>query len=211
MPSMLLWRRRFALQGEPWGPSGQLLVRMGIHTGAAECRDGDYFGSTVNRAARIMSVAHGGQILVSLATSELVRDTPVELMDLGEHRLRDLGHREHLFQVISEGLPHDFPPLRSVDRFPTNLPLQTTSFVGRAEDMALVVEALEGARIVTLTGVGGVGKTRLAVQVAAELLPRFPTARGFVSLVRWVIPTECPMSSRRTAARSVAITASRCG
>ena len=139
-----------------------------------------------------MSVAHGGQIVVSLATSELVRDTPVDVVDLGEHRLRDLGQAERIFQVVHTGLPRDFPPLRSVEAFATNLPLQTTSFVGREEDMADVIEALEQARIVTLTGVGGVGKTRLAVQVAAELLERFRDGAWMVELGPLTDPEGLP-------------------
>ena len=154
-----------------------LRVRMGIHTGPAELRDGDYYGSAVNRAARVMSAAHGGQIVVSLATEELVRDhlpDGNEVMDLGEHRLRDLSRPERLFQVAAPGLESDLPPLRSLEAFPSNLPAQLTSFVGREEDLSGIATALRDARLVTITGVGGVGKTRLAIQVAAEVLPRFP-------------------------------------
>jgi len=161
------------LDAEPWRDTGQLRVRMGIHTGGGELRDGDYYSSAVNRAARLMSVAHGGQIVVSLATSELVRGTTVELMDLGMHRLRDLGEPEHVFQVMHPGLGREFPLLRSLDAFPTNLPLQLTTFVGRDDDVAEVLEAVHHSRVVTLIGVGGVGKTRLAVQAAAEALPRY--------------------------------------
>ena len=145
---------------------------MGIHTGDAEIRSGDYYGTALNRAARLMSVGHGGQIVLSLATSELVRDTNVELVDLGVHHLRDLGEPEHIFQVSHPELDAEFPPLRSLDAFPTNLPLQPTTFVGRGVDVADVLDALRHSRVVTLVGVGGVGKTRLAVQVAAEALPR---------------------------------------
>ena len=98
--------------------TGPLLVRMGVHTGAAELRDGDYYGTALNRAARIMSVAHGGQIVVSLTSSDLLRDAPVELLDLGEHRLRDLGEPERIFQVIHPDLPREFAPLRSVEDLP---------------------------------------------------------------------------------------------
>ena len=164
---------QLALGSEEWGATGSLRVRMGIHTGAAEARDGDYYGTAVNRAARVMSVAHGGQVIVTRATNELVRDSRHEVVDLGDHRLRDLGEPEHVFQVTHPDLARDFPRLRSVDAYPTNLPLQATSFVGRDDDIVDVAKALEDARVVTLTGVGGVGKTRLAVQTAAELLPRF--------------------------------------
>jgi predicted ATPase/class 3 adenylate cyclase len=164
---------QLALGRESWPVTGPLMVRMGIHTGEADLRDGDYYGTALNRAARLMSIAHGGQIVVSLATSELVRDTGVQLIDLGDHRLRDLGHPEHVYQVSHPELPPSFPALQSIGNLPSNLPLQTTSFVGREDDMAQVSEALLNTRLVTLTGVGGVGKTRLAVQVAAEVLPRY--------------------------------------
>jgi predicted ATPase/class 3 adenylate cyclase len=183
---------QLALVHAPWAVTGPLLVRMGLHTCEAELRDGDYYGTAVNRAARLMSVAHGGQVVVSLATSELIRDTTVDVVDLGEHRLRDLGQAERIFQINHAGLRLDFPPLRSVERFPTNLPLQTTSFVGRDEDMADVIEALEQARVVTLTGVGGVGKTRLAVQVAAELLEGFRDGAWMVELGPLTDPEGMP-------------------
>jgi predicted ATPase/class 3 adenylate cyclase len=162
-----------ALASEAWGATGPLEVRMGLHTCEAAVRDGDYYGSAVNRAARLMSVAHGGQIVVSAATAELARETHPDLQDLGEHRLRDLSRAEHVFQLSVPGVDRQFPPLRSLDRFPTNLPLQLTSFVGRDRDLNDIAKAFDTARLVTLTGVGGVGKTRLATQVAAELLPRF--------------------------------------
>ena len=159
------------------GPDGALRVRMGLHTGTGEVRDGDYYGSAVNRAARVSAAGHGGQILISHATEELVRDElppDVSLRDLGEHRLRDLARPERLFQLEAPGMVHEFPPIRSVDAFPGNLPSQLTSFVGRDDELARVAKALDEARLVTLIGVGGVGKTRLATQVAAEVLPRFP-------------------------------------
>jgi predicted ATPase/class 3 adenylate cyclase len=164
---------QLALGGEPWDETGPLRVRMGIHSGHAEVRDGDYYGTAVNRAARLMSAAHGGQIVVSLATEELIQDGQVELVDLGEHVLRDLTRPERVFQVTYPGLVREFPRLSSLDSFVGNLPVQVTSFVGRDDDVARVVEVLEGSSLVTLTGTGGVGKTRLAVQVAAEVVPRF--------------------------------------
>jgi predicted ATPase/class 3 adenylate cyclase len=158
-------------------PTGvDIRVRMGLHTGEVEERGGDYFGSAVNRAGRLMALAHGGQVVVSAATAELVGDTlppEVTLVDLGEHLLRDLSRREHVFQVEAPGLGSGFPPLRSPDVLPGNLPVQPTSFVGRSEEVRKVGEALGRAHLVTVTGVGGVGKTRLAVQVAADLLPTF--------------------------------------
>jgi predicted ATPase/class 3 adenylate cyclase len=160
---------------ERWEPE-PLRVRMGIHTGESDMRDGDYYGPAVNRAARLMSLAHGGQILISRATEELLHDAlsdGIELRDLGEHRLRDLSRAERIFQVEAPGLREDFASLRSVDSYPGNLPLQVTSFVGRDDDLAILAKAVEENRLVTLTGTGGMGKTRLATQLAAELVPRF--------------------------------------
>jgi predicted ATPase/class 3 adenylate cyclase len=157
-----------SLAAEPWPTATPLRVRMGIHTGEAEFRDGDYFGTSVNRAARLMGIGHGGQVVVSSVTAELLGDG-VRLVDMGELRLRDLDRRMHVFQV-GDG---NFPPLRSLESFRGNLPVQLTSFVGRDEDLAAVVEELGLAKLVTLTGVGGVGKTRLALQVAAHALPGF--------------------------------------
>jgi predicted ATPase/class 3 adenylate cyclase len=165
---------QLGLLGEPFGEAGPLRVRMGVHTCEAEYRDGDYFGSEVNRAARLMSVAHGDQVVVSLVTSGLVRDGSVGLVDLGEHRLRDLTVAERIFQVCAPGLPEKFAPLRSLDAFPGNLPLQVTSFIGRDKELAALGSALETSRLVTVVGVGGVGKTRLALQAAAELIAGFP-------------------------------------
>ena len=168
---------QLVLQGTDWGTPGPLLVRMGLNTGEAELRDGDYYGQSVNRAARIMAAAHGGQVLVSQTTAQLLEDSlpsAVMLVDLGEHRLRDLARPEHVFQVQHPGLPDEFPPLRSLDSYPTNLPAQRTSFVGRDDDVDAVCATLRDHRVVTITGVGGVGKSRLAVQVAATVLPRFP-------------------------------------
>ena len=164
---------------------GTLRVRVGLHSGTAELRDGDYYGSSVNRAARIMSAAHGGQIAVSHATEELLGELlpdGFEFVDLGEHRLRDLSRAERVFQLCAPDLPRDFPPLRSLDAFPGNLPLQLTSFVGREQELRAIAKSFDTSRLVTVTGVGGVGKTRLAMQVAAEVLPRFPDGAWFCEL-----------------------------
>ena len=170
-----------ALASEEWTLPVPLRVRMGAHSGETEYRDGDYYGTAPNRAARLMSVAHGGQVIVSLATGELIHDTlpdGVTLVDLGEHRLRDLSRPERVFQVgVGE-----FPPLRSLDAFPGNLPAQITSFIGRDADLADIAAAFDECRVLTLTGVGGVGKTRLALQVAAEHLPRYPDGAWLVEL-----------------------------
>jgi predicted ATPase/class 3 adenylate cyclase len=174
-----------ALAGERWEETGPLRVRMGIHTGAGELRDGDYFGPALNRAARLTAVAHGGQVLVSLATEELVRDSLNDesgLVELGEHRLRDLSRPERVFQLQAPGLASEFPALQSLDALPGNLPVQLTSFVGRDEELARVARELSQARVVTLTGVGGVGKTRLALEVAAEVVPEFRDGSWLVEL-----------------------------
>jgi predicted ATPase len=170
------------LGAESWDAMSPFRVRMGVHTCEAELRDGDYFGSEVNRAARLMAVAHGGQVVVSVATSALVRDRDIDLVDLGEHRLRDLATVERVFQVCAPGLQAEFPPLQSLDMLPGNLPLQLTSFVGRDDELVALPKMLGASRLVTLTGVGGVGKTRLALQVAAELLPRFAAGVWFCEL-----------------------------
>jgi predicted ATPase/class 3 adenylate cyclase len=164
------------LRKEDWHRPDLVSVRMGLHTGSAELRDGDYFGSAVNRAARLMSAAHGGQILVSHVTEELVRDSlplTLGLLDLGEHRLRDLSRPVHVFQLVGSSLRDEFPPIDSLDAFPGNLPVQHTSFVGRQDELRQLAQVMDGARLVTLTGPGGVGKSRLALHVAADLLPRF--------------------------------------
>jgi predicted ATPase/class 3 adenylate cyclase len=152
-----------------WSTAEPVRVRIGLHSGEAEERDGDYFGTAVNRAARLMAIGHGGQVLCSSATAELVEGN-VTLLDLGEHRLRDLDRPVHVFQVGGGS----FPPLRSLSAFPGNLPIQLTSFVGRQEELVSLAKALEASRLVTLTGTGGVGKTRLAVQAAANMVTDFP-------------------------------------
>jgi predicted ATPase/class 3 adenylate cyclase len=173
------------LAEQDWESTAPLLVRVGVHTGAATLRAGDYFGSAVNRAARLMDLAHGGQIVCSQSTADLTRDAlpeGVALVDLGEHRLRDLTRAERVFQVDAPTLRGDFAPLTSLDAFPGNLPFQMTSFVGRQDDIDQTIAALGESRVVTLTGVGGVGKTRLALQVAAEAVPTFRDGAWLVEL-----------------------------
>jgi predicted ATPase/class 3 adenylate cyclase len=149
----------------------ELPVRMGIATGEAELRGEDYFGPALNRTARVMSAGHGGQILLVDTTATLVRE--VELVDMGPRRLRDLSEPVGIFEVQAEGLESGFPPLRTLDETPGNLKPQRNSFMGRETELAEVEAALRAHRLVTLTGVGGVGKTRLALQAAAELAPEF--------------------------------------
>lgn len=125
----------------------QIRIRIGVHTGEAEERAGDYYGPTLNRAARLMSVGHGGQILLSFTTADLVRDELPQgttLRDLGEHRLKDLVRSEHVFQLSHSALPLDFPPLKSIDAFPNNLPVQLTTFIGRDRELAETKKLLNG-------------------------------------------------------------------
>jgi predicted ATPase/class 3 adenylate cyclase len=165
-----------ALAAERWAGGVELRVRMGVHTGESTERDGDYFGSAVNRAARLMSAGHGGQVLVSAATAGILGRSG--LLDLGEHRLRDLAEPQRVFQLGSQS----FPALRGLDAAPSNLPVQATELVGRRLLVAEVCDLLLDRRAVTLTGVGGVGKTRLAVQVGAEVLPKFSDGVWFIDL-----------------------------
>jgi predicted ATPase/class 3 adenylate cyclase len=166
-----------ALSGEPWPEGATVRVRIGLHTGETSERDGDYFGPAVNRAARLMAVAHGGQVVCSQQTAGLAGDV-ASLRSLGEHRLRDLGAAELVFQV-GDGV---FPPLRSVDAVPTNLPTVRTELIGRTDDVTPLMELVERERLVTLTGVGGVGKTRLALGVAAALAAGFSDGCWLVEL-----------------------------
>jgi predicted ATPase/class 3 adenylate cyclase len=178
---------QLGLAHEAWGVTGPMSVRMGLHTGSAELRDGDYYGSVLNRAARLMSVAHGGQVVVSQVTEQLVReslDPEVELVDLGEHRLRDLAAPMHVFQVTHADLGREFPPLRSLEVAIGNLPVQISSFVGRERELARLRELIGTRRLLTLTGVGGVGKTRLALQATADAWAKFPGGAWLAELAR---------------------------
>lgn len=163
----------------------QIHVRMGLHTGEAELRAGDYHGQALNRAARIMSAGHGGQVLLSSVTAELAREhlaADVRLLDLGEHRLRDLIRPEHIFQLLAPDLPAEFPALKSLSAFPNNLPPQLTSFIGREREMSDARRLLASARLLTLIGPGGTGKTRLSLQLAADQLSAFKDGVWLVEL-----------------------------
>ena len=186
-----------ALYGERWPIEISLRVRMALHTGEADLRDGDYYGGAVNRCARLRAIAHGGQTLLSQATHDLVCDglpPTVGVIDLGEHRLADLQRAEQVYQLLAPGVPNDFPPLRSLEHVPNNLPLQLTSFVGREREMAEVRRLLDECRLLTLTGTGGTGKTRLALQVAAEMLPRYPQGVWLVELAAVADPALVPLA-----------------
>ena len=175
-----------ALAEEPWGTVSPLRARIGLHTDkAVAVESGGYASQPINRCSRLMTAAHGGQAIISGATEALVRDELPDgmgLIDLGEHRLRDLGRPIRVFQLTRDSQHEDFPPLRSLDSFPGNLPAQVSSFIGRQADVSRVAAALANSRVVTITGVGGVGKTRLAIQVAAELLPRYREGAWLVEL-----------------------------
>ena len=160
-------------------------VRMGLHTGEAAMVGGDYMGLDIHRAARIASSAHGGQVVLSDATRTLVEGSlpdGVTLVDLGEHRLKDLARPERIWQLRIEGLPAEFPALKSLDIVPNNLPVQMTSFVGRERELAEGLRLLEANRLLTLTGPGGTGKTRLSLQIAAEASDHFKHGVFFVPL-----------------------------
>ena len=162
-----------------------LRVRCGLHLGVVERRDNDFFGSVVNRAARIMGVAHGGQVLMSEAVVELVRDRipdAISLRNIGTVRLRDLASVENIYQLVHPQLRRDFPALRSLEATPNNLPMQLTSFVGRERELAEIKTLLGTTRLLTLVGVGGIGKTRLSLQVGADVMDDYPDGTWFVEL-----------------------------
>ncbi len=174
-----------ALAAEPWPDDAPIRVRMGLHSGGAELSGESYVGLSINRAARIAAVAHGGQILASGLVRDQLTDHPVvgvSLRDLGDHRLRDLGSSVRLVQVVADGLPADFPPIRTLDARPNNLPTQLTTFIGRDAELDEVAGLLVTTRLLTLTGPGGTGKTRLSLQLAARAAEDFPDGIFFVAL-----------------------------
>ena len=182
-----------AMAGEPWPGQARIQVRMSLHSGVCVEEAGDYFGPTVNRAARLLDTAHGGQIVLSTVSAELVRDVLPEgtaLRDLGEHRMKDLGRPERIFQLCAEGLESEFPPLRSLDdsTLNHNLPVQLTSFVGRDDELAQVSRLLTTSRLVTVVGAGGSGKSRLAIQAAANVLDRSDQKVWLVELAAMTDP-----------------------
>jgi predicted ATPase/class 3 adenylate cyclase len=199
-------RTQRSLLAENWGETGPLRVRMGLHIGEAQPRGGDYYGPAVNHAARLMSAAHGGQVLLSAAVAAILADQlpeGVSLLDLGEHRLKDLQRPEHVFQLVHPGLPADFPTIASLNRLPNNLPSQPTVFVGRQTALEEINRLLvaDAVRLLTLTGPGGTGKTRLALQSGAELTDRFIDGTYFIDLA----PIRDPNSVLTAIARTIGL------
>ena len=193
-----------ALVAEPWPGDAPVRVRMGLHTGEVERAGTDVIGYAINRTARIAAAAHGGQVLLSDTTRALVADAlpdGVTLRDVGEHRLRDLRAPERLAQLVIDGTPADFPPPRSLDARPNNLPTQLTTFVGREREVADASALLRETRLLTFTGPGGTGKTRLSLQVAAAAADDFPDGLWFVPLE----PVRDPDLVAPTIARTLGI------
>ncbi len=174
-----------AMAAEPWPDGATIKVRMGLHTGGAEQSGESLVGLGINRAARLAALAHGGQILASSLVRDQLVDRPVEgvtMRDLGEHRLKDLSAPVRIVQIVADGLPSDFPAVRSLDARPNNLPTQLTTFVGRDAELEAAARLLAGTRLLTLTGPGGTGKTRLSLQLAARSSDDFPDGIFFVPL-----------------------------
>lgn len=190
-----------AIVSHSWPDGVTLRVRMGIHTGDPLISDTGHVGMDLHRTVRICNAGHGGQVLISQATHALVaRDLPdgVTLRDLGEHRLKDMSLPDRLYQVVVPDLPAEFPPLRSLDTLPNNLPVQLTSFVGRERERAEIHRLLDTVRLLTLTGVGGVGKTRLALRAAVDVLDEYPDGVWLVELAPLTDPTLLPSAIATT-------------
>jgi predicted ATPase/class 3 adenylate cyclase len=188
------------LADHAWGDNVTVRVRMGLHVGEATERDGDYFGPTLNRAARISSAAHGGQFVISSLTKQLLgADATVDsLIDLGEHYLKDLGAPERIWQVPVPGIVADHPELQTLSRQRTNLPQQATEFIGRDRDREAVASHLQASRVVTIHGLGGMGKTRLSLQVAADVFSNFVDGVWFVELAPTREPSAVPFAVAET-------------
>ena len=188
---------QMALEAEPWPEATRIKVRLALHTGAAASREGDYFGATLNRVARLLATGHGGQTLVSQATYDLVGDTlpaAVSLRDLGAHQLKDLARPEQVYQLQHPRLHGDFPPIKSLSTHPNNLPQQLTSFIGREKELVEIRSLLGKTRLLTLTGSGGSGKTRLSLQLGADSLEQFPDGAWLVELAPLADPGLAPQT-----------------
>ena len=175
-----------ALHAHAWPPEiGELRVRMAVHSGAASQAKGDYFGATLSRVARLLSIAHGEQILLTSTTAAALQNVVLDgiaLRDLGSHRLKDLKQAEGTYQVVAEGLRSEFPALASLDAHPNNLPSQISSFIGRQQELTLLHDRLREYRVITIAGPGGIGKTRVALQLAAEAVENYCDGVYFVAL-----------------------------
>ena len=174
-----------ALLHEAWPAGISIRVRMALNTGESELREHDYYGTAVNRCAHLRGIAHGGQVILSETTAQLVQDTlheGVSLRDMGAHRLKDLQRPEQVFQVVHPDLPADFPALKSLDAHPHNLPVQLTSFIGREGEIDEVAALLSTTRLVTLAGAGGSGKTRLAQEIGASVIEDYSGGVWFIGL-----------------------------
>ena len=188
------------LRDAAWGETGPLRVRMALHAGSAEARDGDYFGPALNRVARILAIGHGGQVIASAVAAVLARDRldpSIDLRDLGSHRLRDLDRPEQVFQVVAPDLQADFPPLRSLSTRRSNLPVQLTSFVGREKEVAELDALIARHRLVTLIGVGGTGKTRLMLEAAGRVAERFADGAWLAELAQLTDASQIPSEIAR--------------
>jgi predicted ATPase/class 3 adenylate cyclase len=201
-----------ALNAHAWPDGVRVRVRMGLHTGEPQISLSNYVGIDIHRVARIAAAAYGGQVLLSQSTCDLIENElpdGVTLRDLGEHRLKDLRRPRHLYQLVIAGLPSDFPPLKSLEASPNNLPVQLTSFIGRSREMGEVKRLLSQDRLLTLTGPGGSGKTRLALQAAAEMIEHFQDGVFFVALAPVTDPgliastIAQPLGIHETAGRSM--------
>jgi predicted ATPase len=191
------------MASETWGTPDPVRVRIGLHTGVADLRMGDYYGSAVNRSARMRGLGYGGQTLLSLTTKELAQDNlpaDVSFADMGYHTLKGLSRPENVFQLVIPGLALEFPPLKSLENLPNNLPAQTTQFIGRQDEVEEIVENLSNrsVRLLTLTGPGGTGKTRLSQETAAEMLEYFPDGVFFIQLAPISDPELVPTTIART-------------
>ncbi|HSL31720.1 MAG TPA: tetratricopeptide repeat protein [Anaerolineales bacterium] len=189
------------LAAHQWIDGVSVRVRMGLHTGEPQMSSSGYMGMDVHRAARIAAAGHGGQVLISQTTYDLVKSEMPEgvtLRDLGEHRLKDLRQPKHLYQLVITGLPADFPPLKSLNVPSNNLPTQLTSFIGRETELAEIKQILNSHRLVTLTGPGGSGKTRLALQIGNDVLQQFQEGVVFVPLAPVTDPRLVPSTIAQT-------------